>query len=33
MLVDGQKMTETLSYAQLTKAVVAKEVKAIDKIQ
>jgi phosphate transport system substrate-binding protein len=33
MLADGQKMTETLSYAQLPKAVVVKEVKAIDKIQ
>ncbi|MBZ5632746.1 MAG: phosphate ABC transporter substrate-binding protein PstS [Acidobacteriia bacterium] len=33
MLADGQKMTEALSYAQLPKAVVAKEVKTIDKIQ
>jgi phosphate transport system substrate-binding protein len=33
MLADGQKMTEALSYAQLPKAVVAKELKAIDKIQ
>jgi phosphate transport system substrate-binding protein len=33
MLADGQKMTEALSYAQLPKAVIAKELKAIDKIQ
>ena len=33
MLADGQKMTEVLSYAQLPKPVVAKEVKAISKIQ
>jgi phosphate transport system substrate-binding protein len=33
MLADGQKMTEALSYAPLPEAVVAKEVKAIDKIQ
>jgi phosphate transport system substrate-binding protein len=33
MLVDGQKMTEALAYAQLPKAVVAKEQKAIAKIQ
>jgi phosphate transport system substrate-binding protein len=33
MLADGQKMTEALSFAQLPKAVVAKELKAIDKIQ
>jgi phosphate transport system substrate-binding protein len=33
MLADGQKMTEALSYAQLPKAVIAKEAKAIDKIQ
>ena len=33
MLADGQKMTEALSYAPLPKAVVAKEVKAIAKIQ
>ena len=33
MLVDGQKMTETLAYAQLPKAVIAKEQKAIAKIQ
>jgi phosphate transport system substrate-binding protein len=33
MLADGQKMTEALSYAPLPQAVVAKEVKAIDKIQ
>jgi len=33
MLADGQKMTEALSYAPLPKAVVAKELKAIDKIQ
>jgi phosphate transport system substrate-binding protein len=33
MLADGQTMTEALSYAQLPKSVVAKEVKAIDKIQ
>ncbi len=33
MLTDGQKMTEALSYAPLPAAVVAKEVKVIDKIQ
>ena len=33
MLADGQKMTGALSYAPLPTAVVAKEVKAIDKIQ
>ena len=33
MLADGQKMTEALSYAQLPKAVVTKEMKAISKIQ
>jgi phosphate transport system substrate-binding protein len=33
MLADGQKMTEALSYARLPQAVVAKELKAIDKIQ
>ena len=33
MLADGQKMTEALSYAPLPKAVVAKELKQIDKIQ
>ncbi len=33
MLADGQKMTEALSYAQLPKPVVTKELKAIDKIQ
>src|SRR6478752_6344953 len=33
MLADGQKMTPALAYAQLPKAVIAKEVKAIDKIQ
>jgi phosphate transport system substrate-binding protein len=33
MLADGQKMTEVLLYAPLPKAVVAKELKAIDKIQ
>jgi phosphate transport system substrate-binding protein len=33
MLVDGQKMTEALAYAQLPKAVIAKEQKAIAKIQ
>jgi len=33
MLADGQKLTEALSYAPLPKTVVAKEVKAIDKIQ
>lgn len=33
MLADGQKMTEPLLYAPLPKAVVAKELKAIDKIQ
>ena len=33
MLADGQKLTEPLLYAPLPKVVVAKEVKAIDKIQ
>jgi phosphate transport system substrate-binding protein len=33
MLNDGQKLTETLSYAKLPKEVVAKELKAISKIQ
>jgi hypothetical protein len=33
MLADGQKMTEALAYAPLPKAVVAKEQKAIAKIQ
>jgi phosphate transport system substrate-binding protein len=33
MLTDGQKMTEALAYAPLPKAVVAKEQKAIAKIQ
>jgi phosphate transport system substrate-binding protein len=33
MLADGQKMTEPLLYAPLPKAVVTKELKAIDKIQ
>lgn len=33
MLTDGQKMTEALDYAQLPKPVVAKEMKAISKIQ
>jgi phosphate transport system substrate-binding protein len=33
MLADGQTMTEALSYAPLPKSVVAKEVKAIEKIQ
>jgi phosphate transport system substrate-binding protein len=33
MLVDGQKMTEALAYAQLPKTVIAKEQKAIAKIQ
>ena len=33
MLADGQKMTEALSYAQLPKEVVSKELKAINKIQ
>jgi len=33
MLADGQKMTDALAYAQLPQAVVAKELKAIDKIQ
>jgi phosphate transport system substrate-binding protein len=33
MLADGQKMTETLSFAPLPKPVVAKEMKAISKIQ
>jgi phosphate transport system substrate-binding protein len=32
MLTDGQKMTEALRYAALPKAVVEKELKAIDKI-
>ena len=33
MLTDGQKTTEALNYAQLPKPVVAKEMKAISKIQ
>jgi phosphate transport system substrate-binding protein len=33
MLADGQKMTAALLYAPLPQAVVAKEIKAIDKIQ
>jgi phosphate transport system substrate-binding protein len=33
MLADGQNMTEALAYARLPKAVVAKEQKAIAKIQ
>jgi phosphate transport system substrate-binding protein len=33
MLTDGQKMTEALTYAQLPQPVVAKEMKAISKIQ
>jgi phosphate transport system substrate-binding protein len=33
MLTDGQKMTEALNYAQLPKPIVAKEIKAISKIQ
>jgi hypothetical protein len=33
MLGPGQKMSEALSYAPLPKAVVAKEVTAISKIQ
>jgi phosphate transport system substrate-binding protein len=33
MLTDGQKMTEALDYAQLPKPIVAKEMKAISKIQ
>ncbi len=33
MLNDGQKLTETLSYAKLPKEVVAKELKAISKVQ
>jgi phosphate transport system substrate-binding protein len=33
MLTDGQNMTEALAYAKLPKAVVAKELKAISKIQ
>ena len=33
MLSDGQNMTEVLAYARLPKAVVAKEQKAIAKIQ
>jgi phosphate transport system substrate-binding protein len=33
MLNDGQNMTEALSYARLPKAVVAKELKAISKVQ
>jgi phosphate transport system substrate-binding protein len=33
MLTDGQKMTEALTYAPLPKPVVAKEMKAISKIQ
>jgi phosphate transport system substrate-binding protein len=33
MVADGQKMTEALAYAQLPKTVIAKETKAIAKIQ
>jgi phosphate transport system substrate-binding protein len=33
MLADGQKMTAALDYAPLPKAVITKELKAIDKIQ
>ncbi len=33
MLGDGQKMTETLSYSALPKALIARELKAIEKIQ
>jgi phosphate transport system substrate-binding protein len=33
MLADGQNMTEALAYARLPKAVVAKETKAIAKVQ
>ena len=33
MLADGQNMTEPLAYARLPKAVVAKEMKAIAKVQ
>src|ERR1700681_1689555 len=33
MLTDGQKMTEALTYAPLPQPVVAKEMKAISKIQ
>ena len=33
MLADGQTQTEALTYAPLPKAVVAKEVKAIAKVQ
>jgi phosphate transport system substrate-binding protein len=33
MLGDGQNMTEALAYAKLPKTVVAKELKAISKIQ
>jgi len=33
MLADGQKLTEPLLYAPLPKAVVAQELKAIDRIQ
>ena len=33
MLADGQNYAEALSYAKLPKEVIAKEVKAIDKIQ
>ena len=33
MLADGQNMTEALAYARLPKAVVAKEMKAIAKVQ
>jgi phosphate transport system substrate-binding protein len=33
MLADGQNMTEALAYARLPKAVVAKEAKAIAKVQ
>ena len=33
MVTDGQKMTESLAYAPLPKAVVAKETKQIARIQ
>jgi phosphate transport system substrate-binding protein len=33
MLTDGQKMTAALSYAPLPQAVVAREMKAVAKIQ
>jgi hypothetical protein len=33
MLADGQGMTEALSFAKLPKEVVAKETKAISKVQ